>query len=296
MTPASGDGGELPVRRGRVVAPAGDGAVGAQPARMLPAGGDGGELPAGRGRLPLVVVAPAGDGAVGAQPARMRLAGGDGGELPVGSGRLPLVVVAPAGGGAVGAQPARMTPASGDGGELPGGLGGGLGRCEGQRRAGEPAVDGGGGGEEAHAGQPPVAPGVAGLALLEAELDAAAVEFARHDPHLADRQVQRRAGEPAPGGGGGGEEADAWELAVAPGVVGLALLEAELDAVGFEFARHDPHRRAVAGGVVLLGGGGGGGHRGAAQDGEQGDDRRAGAAPVTAGAAARSGSVRRGGP
>ena len=91
------------------------------------------------------------------------------------------------------------------------------------------------------------------------------------------------AGEPAVDGGGGGEEADAGQLSVAPGVVGLALLEAELDAAAVEFARHDAHGRAVAAGVVFLGGGGGG-HDGAAQDGEQGDDRRAGAAPVTAGA------------
>ena len=117
------------------------------------------------------------------------------------------------------------------------------------------------------------------------------VEFAGHDAHLAGGQVQRGAGEPAVDGGGGGEEADAGELSVAPGVVGLALLEAELDAAAVEFARHDAHRRAVAvaGGVVFLGGGGGG-HDGAAQDGEQGDDRRGGAAPVTAGPAAGGGS------
>ena len=120
------------------------------------------------------------------------------------------------------------------------------------------------------------------------------VEFARHDAHLAGGQVKRGAGEPAVDGGGGGEEADAGQLAVAPGVVGLALLEAELDAAAVEFAGHDAHRRAVAGGVVFLGGGGGG-HDGAAQDGEQGDDRRGGAAPVTAGPAAGGGHVRRGG-
>ena len=169
-----------------------------------------------------------------------------------------------------------MEPAGGDGGVPAGGLGGGLGGCEGERRAGEPAVGGGGGGEEADAGQPAVAPGVVALALLEAELDAAGFELAGHDAHLADREVKRGAGEPVAGGGGGGEEADAGELAVAPGVVGLALLEAELDAAAFEFARHDPHRRAVAAGGVLLGDGSGG-HDGAAQDGEQGDDRRAGA-------------------
>ena len=48
-------------------------------------GGDGGVLPVRRGRLPLVVPAPAGDGAVGAQPTRMPRAGGDGGVLPVGA-------------------------------------------------------------------------------------------------------------------------------------------------------------------------------------------------------------------
>ena len=92
-------------------------------------------------------------------------------------------------------------------------------------------------------------------------------EFARHDAHLADRQVKRRARQPAVDGGGGGEEADAGQLSGAPRVVGLALLEAELDATAVEFARHDAHGRAVAAGGVLLGGGSGG-DDGAAQDGE----------------------------
>ena len=233
MVPAGVDGGVLPVGRGclpaAVGAPAGDGAVGAQPARMQAAGGDGGVLPVGRGCPPIEVGAPAGDGAVGAQPARIARAGGDGGVLPVGRGCPPIVVVAPAGDGAVGAQRARMAPAGVDGGVPAGGLAGGLGRGEDERGAGEPVAGGGGGGEEADAGQLSVAPGVVCLALLEAELDAAAFEFARHDAHRADREVQRGAGEPVAGGGGGGEEADAGQLSVAPGVA-LALLEAELDA------------------------------------------------------------------
>ena len=140
-------------------------------------------------------------------------------------------------------------------------------------------------------GQLSVAPGVVGLALLEAEFDATVVEFARHDAHRADGQVKRGAGEPVADGGGGGEEAHAGQLSVAPGVVCLALLEAELDAAVVEFARHDPHGRAVAGGVLL--GGGSGGDDGAADDGEQGDDRSAGAAPANPGAATGSGHVRR---
>ena len=120
-------------------------------------------------------------------------------------------------------SPHECLPAGGDGGVLPGGrgrlaggLGGCLGCCEGEGGAGEPAAGGGGGGEEADAGQPAVAPGVVGLALLEAELDAAVVEFARHDAHRADRQVKRGTGEPVAGGGGGGEEADGGQPAVAP--------------------------------------------------------------------------------
>ena len=49
---------------------------------MHVAGGDGLELPVWLIRLLVVVAAPAGDGAVGAQRARMEAAGGDGRVLP----------------------------------------------------------------------------------------------------------------------------------------------------------------------------------------------------------------------
>ena len=91
-------------------APAGDGVVGAEAARM-PSGsdaacGDGRELSARRVALPVVglgVAAPAGDGAVGAEAARTATAYGDGGELSARRITLPLSVVTPACDGAVGA-------------------------------------------------------------------------------------------------------------------------------------------------------------------------------------------------
>ena len=100
-----------------VPAPAGDGAVGAQPARSEPAARDSAERARRSVRLTFVVPAPAGDGAVGAHPARMRRAGADGAERARRSVRPAVPVVAPAGDGVVGAQPARMGPADRDGAE-----------------------------------------------------------------------------------------------------------------------------------------------------------------------------------
>ena len=123
---------------------------------------------------------------------------------------------------------------------------GGLGGCEGEGGAGEPAAHAGGCGEEPRPGKSPVAPTV-GVALLEAELDTTVGEFARHDPDLSGGKVERRAGEPAIHAGGCGEEPHAGKSSVAP-TVGVALLEAELDTTVTAFARHDPHRRSGVGG------------------------------------------------
>ena len=77
-----------------VVAPAGDGPVGAQPTRMLAAGCYGGELAFRRVCQPILVVAPAGDGPIGVQPTRVEVAGCYGGELALGWVCLPVVVAA----------------------------------------------------------------------------------------------------------------------------------------------------------------------------------------------------------
>ena len=61
-----------------VVAPAGDGVVGPDRARMQAAYGDGLEPARRRIGLPEVVAAPAGDGVVGLDRARMQAAYGDG--------------------------------------------------------------------------------------------------------------------------------------------------------------------------------------------------------------------------
>ncbi len=100
-----------------VLAPAGDGGVGSEPARMGPAGGDGGERSVGRVDLSVAVVAPAGDGGVGSESARVFTVGGDGGERSVGRVDLSVAVPSPAGDGGVGSEPARMGPVGGDGGE-----------------------------------------------------------------------------------------------------------------------------------------------------------------------------------
>ena len=84
-----------PSSRNYVIAPAGDGVVGAQPASMLRAGGNRFEVPIGRNRgpaggacvadiAPVAVIAPAGDGVVGAQPAGVVRADGDSLEASVG--------------------------------------------------------------------------------------------------------------------------------------------------------------------------------------------------------------------
>ena len=95
-------------------------------------------------------------------------------------------------------------------------------------------------------GQPAVAPRVIAFALLQAELHPAARELAGDNTHLAGRQLQCRAGKPPIHRRGGGEEAHARQLAVAPRVIALALLEAELDPAARELARHDTHLSAVA--------------------------------------------------
>ena len=105
------------------VAPAPDGAVGADGARMLPASADGGDS-TGRGlRLTPPVVAPTHNSAVGADGAGMIHASGDGSEGSRRRVRLTdvvaaqVLVISPADDSAVGAKCARMVPAGGDRGE-----------------------------------------------------------------------------------------------------------------------------------------------------------------------------------
>ena len=78
------------------------------------------------------------------------------------------------------------------------------------------------------------------MSLLESELHLAVGEFASDDPHIAHGQVDWRTGQPAADFGGRGEQSHARQLAVAPGVVGLSLLESEFDFAVGEFASDDP--------------------------------------------------------
>ncbi len=82
---------------------------------MRGAYGDGFERARRRVGPPAVVRAPAGDGVVGVQAARMQGACGDGFERARWCISLPVGVAAPAGDGVVGAQAARMPAARGDG-------------------------------------------------------------------------------------------------------------------------------------------------------------------------------------
>ena len=88
MRSACGDGGVLAGGRAgfavRVPAPAGDGVVGGDSARMLAACCDGGELACGRVGLAFSVPAPAGDGFVGSDGTRIPIACCDGGVSPCG--------------------------------------------------------------------------------------------------------------------------------------------------------------------------------------------------------------------
>ena len=88
MRAACGDGGVLACGRVgfavRVPAPAGDGVVGGDGARMLAACCDGGVLACGRVGLACSVPAPAGDGFVGSDGTRIPIACCDGGVSPCG--------------------------------------------------------------------------------------------------------------------------------------------------------------------------------------------------------------------
>ena len=120
MIPAGAHRTERPSRRVRlaivVVAPAGDGPIDAQPARMIPAGAHRTEHAAGRVQLPVVAVAPTADSPAGAQPARMPSTRAHRTERPEGNVHL-LVVLAPAGDRPIDAQSARMGHADAHGPE-----------------------------------------------------------------------------------------------------------------------------------------------------------------------------------
>ena len=103
MVAAGGDGGELAVGGVGLVlvvaAPALDGSVVLDAARVLGAGGDRAVLALGirrRVKLAIEVVPPAVDRAGSADSAGVVAAGGDGGELATGLAGLPAAVVAPA--------------------------------------------------------------------------------------------------------------------------------------------------------------------------------------------------------
>ena len=107
------------------MAPAFDGAVGADPAGVPDSGIDCREAALRGARLPVVVVAPAFDGAVGADRAGVLVACAHRGERAGGGVGLAhilvlgVVVAAPALDGAAGADPARVERPGGHGGEGP---------------------------------------------------------------------------------------------------------------------------------------------------------------------------------
>ena len=68
--------------------------------------------------LTVGVVAPAGDGAVGLESARVSVTGADLSEMACRRGALAMGVVAPAGNGTIGLEPAGVIPARADLGEL----------------------------------------------------------------------------------------------------------------------------------------------------------------------------------
>ena len=125
-----------------------------------------------------VAGAPAVDGSVAVQCAGVVLPRIDRRERPCGRLELAEVVLTSTDDRAAGAQSARIRLTDAYRREAV--VGRRRHRAGGHRhdRAGQPAVHLGGGGEEAPAGQLPVAPGTVSLALLEPELDPAALELA----------------------------------------------------------------------------------------------------------------------
>ena len=107
------DGNELALGRcgltRSITAPARDGGVGTQAARVvLEAHADGDELTLRRCGLIEEVVAPAGEGAVGPHSTGVVVAGAGGRECTVGRRRLSVIIAPPARDGAVGPHAARV--------------------------------------------------------------------------------------------------------------------------------------------------------------------------------------------
>ena len=101
-----------------VIAPAGDGLVGFDGARMANAGGDGGVLALRGACSTPAVCTPAGDGLVGSDSAGVVIADGDCGVLAWWCVGLAQAVPAPAGDGLVGLNSAGVVIADGDRGVL----------------------------------------------------------------------------------------------------------------------------------------------------------------------------------
>ena len=101
-------------------APAVDGAVLSQSARVGVDGTDCYELAGRRSRLAIVIEAPTGEGAVGLDPAGVDPSGAGGDERPEGRGCFAIAIASPAGDGPVRLDPAGVAPSGADRDKGPG--------------------------------------------------------------------------------------------------------------------------------------------------------------------------------